>query len=157
MKAGKWYFRQLFVNGRRAIRARTPNWGDKNAPWWKIRKSTVDRSKPPARDVAITLSVDHPIKAWKNASDVELVFLDNNDGGRRRLGSIERGRADRYDPSAAAVDLADLRVRLEDQHPGGRQGMLPRERPARCWTSPASGTSTGKAACSPIGRGRART
>jgi hypothetical protein len=88
VKAGTWYFRQLFVDGRRATRARTPNWGDKNTPWWKIRKSTVDRSKPPARDVAITLSVDHPIKAWKNASDVELVFLDNNDGGRRRLSDI---------------------------------------------------------------------
>ena len=25
MAAGKWYFEQLFVNGRRATRARTPN------------------------------------------------------------------------------------------------------------------------------------
>ena len=92
VKAGTWCFRQLFVNGRRAIRARTPNWGDKNPRWWRIERSTVDRSKPPARDVAITLGVDHPIKAWKNITDVELVFLDNNDGGRRRLGSVNEAK-----------------------------------------------------------------
>lgn len=33
VKAGQWYFRQLFVDGRRANRARTPNPGE----WWKLR------------------------------------------------------------------------------------------------------------------------
>ncbi len=33
VKAGPWYFRQLFVDGRRATRARTPNAGE----WWKLR------------------------------------------------------------------------------------------------------------------------
>ena len=87
VKAGKWYFRQLFVNGRRAARASTANWGENKPNWWRIRTSTV-KNEPPARDVPITLSVDHPIKAWKNIADVELVFLDNNDGARRRLGSV---------------------------------------------------------------------
>ena len=31
VQAGRWYFRQLFVDGRRADRARTPNAG----AWWK--------------------------------------------------------------------------------------------------------------------------
>src|SRR4029077_9839461 len=34
--AGGWYFRQLFVNGKRAVRARTPNADDKT-PWWIIK------------------------------------------------------------------------------------------------------------------------
>jgi hypothetical protein len=88
-KTGKWYFRQLFVGGRRAVRARTPNWSEKNFVWWRIKTSTATNSEPPARDATIVAGVDHPIKAWKNASDVELVSIDNNEGGRRRLGSID--------------------------------------------------------------------
>jgi hypothetical protein len=82
VKAGKWYFRQLFVGGRRAVRARTPN-----SRWWKINTSTA-KKEPPPRDAAITLSVNHPIRAWYNISDVELVFLENNEGSRRRLGKV---------------------------------------------------------------------
>jgi hypothetical protein len=82
VKAGKWYFRQLFVGGRRAIRARTPNSG-----WWRIKTSTA-KEEPPPRDVAITLSVDHPIRAWQNVCDVELVFIDNNEAARRRVGHV---------------------------------------------------------------------
>jgi hypothetical protein len=88
-KAGKWYFRQLFVGDRRAIRARTPNWSDKHFVWWRIKTSTATNNEPPAPDATIIASVDHPIKAWKNASDVELVSIDNNEGGRRRLGCID--------------------------------------------------------------------
>jgi hypothetical protein len=86
VKAGRWYFRQLFVNGRRAVRARTPNASDGDSVWWKIKTSTA-KDEPPGRDDAITLSVDHPIQAWKNVADVELVFLVNNEGSRRRLAS----------------------------------------------------------------------
>ncbi|MCX6880407.1 MAG: hypothetical protein NTW21_42365 [Verrucomicrobia bacterium] len=38
--SGTWFFRQLYVNNRRAIRARTPNIDDKT-PWWHIRTSGV--------------------------------------------------------------------------------------------------------------------
>ena len=32
--------------------------------------------------------MNHPLRAWKNISDVELVFLENNEGSRRRLGKV---------------------------------------------------------------------
>ena len=82
VKAGKWYFRRLFVAGRRAVRARTPNSG-----WWKIKTSRA-KKEPPPRDAAIMLSVNHPIRAWNNISAVELVFIENNEGTRRRLGKV---------------------------------------------------------------------
>lgn len=80
VKAGKWYPRQLFVNGQRAIRARTPNADDK-MPWWKIKTA--------ANGQIITVSVDHPIQAWKNAADVELIYLSNNDASRKRVGVVD--------------------------------------------------------------------
>ena len=43
VKAGKWYFRQLFVNGQRAFRARMPKRDDKK-PWWNIKSSTIKSS-----------------------------------------------------------------------------------------------------------------
>ncbi|MBN1341239.1 MAG: right-handed parallel beta-helix repeat-containing protein [Phycisphaerae bacterium] len=84
VRAGKWYFRQLFVAGRRAIRARTPN----RPAWWKLvpRPDNSD-----ANGATITLGVDHPIGAWKNVSDVEVIWLNNNDASRKRLGSVRQG------------------------------------------------------------------
>ncbi len=87
VKAGKWYFRQLFVNGRRAIRARTPNQDDK-LPWWKIKTSNAQPGAPDQNSTPITVSVDHPIRAWKNIADLELIYLNNNDGSRKRVGAV---------------------------------------------------------------------
>jgi hypothetical protein len=74
VKAGKWYFRQLFVNGTRAVRARTPNAPDDNGAWWKIVSSTATQAAPPAKDEPITIKVSGPIAAWKNPEDIELVL-----------------------------------------------------------------------------------
>jgi hypothetical protein len=87
VKAGAWHFRQLFVNGRRAIRARTPNADDK-APWCSIRSVTVKPGAPEPSQATLTLSVTQPVRAWKNVSDVEFVWINNNDGSRRRLGAV---------------------------------------------------------------------
>jgi hypothetical protein len=81
VKAGKWYFRQLFVDGHRATRARTPNAGE----WW-VTKDAGNNSD--ANNATVTLGVDHPIRAWKNVADVEVNWLINNDGTRKRLGSV---------------------------------------------------------------------
>ncbi len=74
VKAGKWYVRQLFVDGRRVTRARTPNRGE----WWKLQP----RHNSDANDATVTLSVDHPIRAWKNVADIEVTWINNNDGTR---------------------------------------------------------------------------
>jgi len=87
VKAGQWYFRQLFVNGKRAIRARTPNVDDKT-PWWSIKTSTASRETLPPEDATIPVTLTGPIKAYNNPTDVELVYIYNNEEGRKRLGSI---------------------------------------------------------------------
>lgn len=87
VKAGKWRFRQLFVNGQRAIRARTPNIDDPT-PWWKIQTSTIKPHPNNDNATPVTLSVAHPIQAWKNDSDLEFIYLNNNDASRKRVGDI---------------------------------------------------------------------
>ncbi|MCX7424566.1 MAG: right-handed parallel beta-helix repeat-containing protein [Planctomycetia bacterium] len=81
VKAGKWYFRQLFVNGRRAVRANTLNGNQ----WWNIQPQpgNVD-----ANNATLTLGVDHPIQAWNNVADVEVIWTYNNDSTRKRLGAV---------------------------------------------------------------------
>jgi len=51
VKAGKWYFRQLFVNGRRAMRARTPNRGylRTEGPLPEIANPRAERKNPEAK------------------------------------------------------------------------------------------------------------
>jgi hypothetical protein len=88
VNAGKWYFRQLFVDGKRATRARTPN-ADSPEPWCKIAASTASKEAIPAEDAPITVKITGPIKAYRNPSDVELVYMENNECGRKRLGTID--------------------------------------------------------------------
>jgi hypothetical protein len=80
-QAGDYYFRQLFVDGRRANRASTLN----GSQWWTLlpRAGNTD-----ANDATITLGVDHTIQAWNNVADVEAVWVYNNDSTRKRLGSV---------------------------------------------------------------------
>jgi hypothetical protein len=80
-KAGKWYFRQLFAGGRRAIRANTLNGNQ----WWNLRPQAGNTD---ANNAVITVGVDHPIQAWNNISDVEVVWMFNNDSTRKRLGAV---------------------------------------------------------------------
>ncbi len=87
VKAGKWYFRQMFVNGQRAVRARTPNLDDP-VPWWKIRTSTCTIDALPPEDVPITASVTGPLQGYNNPRDVELVYIENNAGSRKCLGTV---------------------------------------------------------------------
>jgi hypothetical protein len=83
VRAGQWYFRQLFVNGHRATRARTPNRDDQK-PWWIIRTSVMTE----VEDRPFTVTVDGPIIRYRHPEEVEIVCIYNNDGGRKRLESI---------------------------------------------------------------------
>jgi len=80
VKSGKWHFRQLFVYGRRATRARTPNAGGK-ASHLKLTSATQAKDLKtwrlglPAKDVS----------NWKNISDVEIVVHGNWAINRKRL------------------------------------------------------------------------
>lgn len=87
VKAGTWYFRQLFVNGNRAHRARTPNIDEKNA-WWTIKSSNSSKDKPAPPDVPVVLSLSGRLTDYSNPADVEFVYTCNNDMGRKRLASV---------------------------------------------------------------------
>lgn len=86
VKAGEWYFHQLFVDGQRAIRARTPNAGVGDWPGgWNLIPGANNSD---AHDAIVTLGVNHPIQAWKNLTDVEVIWICNNAATRKRLGSV---------------------------------------------------------------------
>jgi hypothetical protein len=80
VKSGQWYFRQLFINGRRAIRARTPNVDDK-APWWIVETAA---GQPPFQ-----VTVNGHVPACANVGDVEFICNYNNEGSRERLAAID--------------------------------------------------------------------
>jgi hypothetical protein len=85
---GKWQFRQLFVNGRRACRARTPNEGylhveglvekldPKKPETWE---QPVDRFRFKAGD----------IHAWKDLNDVEIVVFHSWNTSRERIAAVD--------------------------------------------------------------------
>jgi len=76
VKDGQWYFRNLYVNGRRATRARSPNAKD-SAPYYRIKgfdKNTW----------ALTLGAGQ-VSAWKNLGDVEAVYIGSWSIFRKRI------------------------------------------------------------------------
>jgi hypothetical protein len=66
VRDGRWYFRQLFVNGRRAIRARTPNFGFLRADGAKLSDTKPFQLRFRGDDIK---------QAWAEAGDVEVVAL----------------------------------------------------------------------------------
>jgi len=87
VKAGKLHFRQLFVNGQRARRARTPNVDDRKG-WWSIKSCNFSKDKPAPSDVPVVLSVSGKIADYANPTDIEFVHICNNDMGRKRLAGV---------------------------------------------------------------------
>ena len=80
---GKWYFRNLFVNGRRATRARQPN-SNAAIPYFKLGATTISPDK-------LTWTMALPsgqIASWKNIADVEFILLLPWDNYRKRVQSV---------------------------------------------------------------------
>lgn len=84
VKDGKWYFRQLFVNGRRAVRARTPN-ADADDPCLQLTGATLSADR---KRYALSLTAKG-LSNWKNLSDVEVVVFGNWEINRKRLEAID--------------------------------------------------------------------
>lgn len=63
VRAGKWYFRQLFVNGERRQRARTPNTG-----YFRIRGAS-----PQDKPIKLAFNPGDIKKAWADEDDVEVI------------------------------------------------------------------------------------
>ena len=84
VKAGKWHFRQLFVNGRRATRARTPNAAAAGS-YLKLADATLSKD---LKTYQMGLPSGH-VAAWKNIGDVEIVIHGNWAINRKRLASAD--------------------------------------------------------------------
>ncbi len=104
VKAGKWHFRQLFVDGRRATRARTPNTNDK-ASHLKLTSAVEAKDLKTWR---LGLRPEH-VSNWKNISDVEIVIHGN--------WAINRKRLQAADAKTGTITLAQPHVK---SHPHNR-------------------------------------
>ena len=84
-KAGSWYFRQLFVNGRRTTRARSPNKGF-------FRVAGLVDPKPGARwnEGVDKLKFERDdIKPWPDIQNVEVVVFHSWNTSRVRIASVD--------------------------------------------------------------------
>ncbi|MBM3501487.1 MAG: hypothetical protein FJX74_22765, partial [Armatimonadetes bacterium] len=109
VRAGDWYFRELFVNGRRAVRARTPD-ADAEPNHFRL---TGSQQAGDLSAHALTLAPEC-LGAWSNLPDAEIVVFGEWEITRKRLQAV--------DPAAGTVTLLPPHVA---QHPaiGPRPGM----------------------------------
>lgn len=85
---GEWYFRTLFVNGRRAVPARTPNegWYASGGPIDKLDRTTA-RNDPNTRK-GFRFSGDE-IRPWRNLDDAVVVYHHCWTTSRHRITGID--------------------------------------------------------------------
>ena len=98
VKAGKWHFRELFVDGQRAVRARTPN---RNAEEYCWRLTGAEIS-PDLESHTLTLAPG-TVRPWSHLDDVEAVVLKNWATLHKRL--------QRVDPASGLVVLEGPHVK----------------------------------------------
>jgi hypothetical protein len=94
-------FRQLYVKGRRATRARTPN-ADAAPPYWQV---TLSESSPDLKTFRLGFGPGKP-PSLSRPSDVEMVTLGN--------WAICRKRVDNLDPATGTLTLAPPHVAQKD-------------------------------------------
>ena len=89
VKNQKWYFRQLFVDGQRATRARTPN-ADNKAPYLKVKYAELKEEDGTWK---VTLAPGQ-VRNWKNMADVEIFVLGVWDVMRKRLAGVDQAKGE---------------------------------------------------------------
>jgi len=97
---GNWYPRQLFIEGRRAVRARTPN-NDDSSPCLQLKGAAI------AKDLSAWSYRFAPgqLRPWGNLADVEAVVFGNWEITRKRFQSVDlaAGAAAMAPPHAEAI------------------------------------------------------
>ena len=84
VKSGDRYFRQIYVNGRRAVRARTPNLDGEPSRWQMTGASLADDMS------RYTLTLEPGLlKSWSNIEDAEVMFSGNWAINRKRLQAVK--------------------------------------------------------------------
>lgn len=98
IREGRWNFRHLWVNGRRAFRARTPN-PEADPPCWQLQGATLS---PDLQSYTYQFAPGQ-LQAWKNLTDVEAVVFGNWEITRKRFQSVDvaSGQAQMAGPHAA--------------------------------------------------------
>jgi len=94
--------RQLFVNGRRAIRARTPNI-DSPKPYVRLTGASLSKDRQTQ-----TLTVEKGVVGkWSNAGDIEVIILKEWATTRKRLESVDaEGNTATLAPPHALIEHA---------------------------------------------------
>lgn len=86
VRQGTWYFRQMFVNGKRRPRARSPNSGYRRIA--KLIPGPPDpRSKPIARDRFVFSPGD--IRPWRRLRDVNVILMHSWETSMHPLKSVD--------------------------------------------------------------------
>jgi len=85
--AGKWYFSQLFVNGRRCTRARTPNSGYFTVVGRAPQETGANAPLP--YDPAAFLFKAGDLKQWSGLEDANVVVLHYWESTRLRIKSLD--------------------------------------------------------------------
>lgn len=88
VRDSSWYFRQLFVGGRRAVRARTPNQG-------YIRVQGLVEDKPGAPwNEGVDRFCFHPadLRPWQDLNNVEVVVFHSWNTSRVRIKSVDESQ-----------------------------------------------------------------
>lgn len=133
---GKWRFGNLFVNGRRAIRARSPN-ADAEHSHWQLQAVEFDQAK---QHMAVVLP-EGSVGDWSTPGEIELMIAGN--------WAINRKLAESVDPAAN-------RIVLKPPHRHGPNYIFPSkgrwcyaenvrealDRPGEWYLDSASGTLT---------------
>ena len=103
--AGQWYFRELYVNGKRGIRARTPN-ADAKTPYYQLEGSRL------SDDLTNWEMKLRPGQAsnWKDLENVEIVILKTYEIVRKLLANVKiaTGRFLLKPPHFIPADHADF-------------------------------------------------
>ena len=105
VKAGKWDFRDLYVNDERAIRARTPNTG-----YFRVEKAGEDRR------TNFTYN-EGDLKKWKDIENVELVFLHDWSVTRCPVKSIDEQARRLTVPIRIGCNVPAFRIDGWEPHP----------------------------------------
>ena len=89
VKSQRWYFRQLFIDGKRATRARTPN-ADSKTPYLKVKDAELKEEEGIWR---VELAPGE-VRNWNNLPDVEIVIRGLWAIIRKNLASIDQGKGE---------------------------------------------------------------
>ena len=90
--AGRWYFRQIFVNGQRRCRARTPHQGFFTIAGKAPMPTAVSAGKGASRSQTAFLFSPGDVKNWPDRADAEVVVYHSWETSRLRIAEVDEAQ-----------------------------------------------------------------